>query len=73
MHCIIGPMLFGAIAGGMGANRDRRRTLIRGIIKNGIAAKRKVEAMGATVVAEAEKITEEARQELDRAETELHS
>ena len=73
LHHMIAPLLIGAIAGGMAGDRKRRRPVVRSIVKGGIAAKRKLEAAGATVIAETRKLVEEARAELDQAGTELHN
>ena len=73
MHHIIAPLLIGALAGGMSGKSDRRRPIVRGLIKSGIAAKRKIQAVGSTTVAEARKLVDEARAELDQPGTELHS
>ena len=72
MHHVIGTILIGAVAGGVAGNRDRRRSLVRGLVKGGIVAKRKVQAVGATALAETRKLVDEAQADLDRPATELH-
>jgi hypothetical protein len=68
MHHVIGTLLIGAVAG----NRDKRRPLVRRLVKGGIVAKRKLQAAGETAIAETRKLVEEARADLDRPATELH-
>jgi hypothetical protein len=70
MHHIIGALLIGTIGGGVAGNSDRRRRIARSLIKNGILAKRKLEAIGTATVAETKNLVEEARADLDRPETE---
>jgi len=72
MHHVIGALLIGAVTGGVAGNRDRRRPLVRRLVKGGIMAKRKVQAAGATAIAETQRLVEEARAELDQPETGLH-
>lgn len=72
MCCVIGTLLIGAVAGGVAGNRDRRRPLVRRLVKGGIVAKRKLQAVGATAVAETQKLVDEARADLDRQGTEMH-
>ena len=72
MHHVIGTLLFGAVAGGVAGNRDKRRPLVRRLVKGGIMAKRKLEAAGAAAIAETQKLVNEARAELDQAGTEMH-
>lgn len=69
MHHVIGTLLIGAVAGGVAGNRDRRRPLVRKIVKGGIVAKRKLQAAGAAAIAETQRLVDEARAELDQAET----
>jgi hypothetical protein len=71
MHHVIGTLLIGAVAGGVAGNRDRRRPLVRRLVKGGIVAKRKLQAAGATAIAEAQRLVDEARAELDQSGTEL--
>jgi hypothetical protein len=71
MHHMIGTLLIGAVAGGVAGNRDKRRPLVRRLVKGGIVAKRKLQAAGATAIAETQKLVDEARAELDRPETEM--
>jgi len=72
MHHVIGALLVGAVAGGVAGNRDRRRPLVRRLVKGGIMAKRKLQAAGATAIAETQRLVDEARAELDRPEMGLH-
>ena len=71
MFCVIGTLLIGVAAGGVAGNRDRRRPLVRRLVKGGIVAKRKLQAMGASAIAETQKLVNEARADLDQA-TEMH-
>jgi hypothetical protein len=71
MHCIIGTLLIGMAAGGVAGNRDRRCPLVRRLVKGGIVAKRKLQAMGASAIAETQRLVNEARADLDQA-TEMH-
>ena len=70
LHHMIVPLLIGGAAGGVAGSSKRRRPVVRTIIKGGIAAKRKIESAGATLVAETRRLVEEARAELDQAGTE---
>jgi hypothetical protein len=72
MHHVIGTILIGVVAGGVAGNRDKRRPLVRKLVKGGIVAKRELQAAGATVVAETQKLVDEARAELDQTGTEMH-
>ena len=72
MHHVIGTLLIGAVAGGVAGNRDKRRPLVRRLVKGGIMTKRKLQAVGATAIAETQKLVDEARAELDRPGTEMH-
>jgi len=71
VHHMIGTLLIGAVAGGVAGNRDKRRPLVRRLVKGGIVAKRKLQAAGAMAIAETQKLVDEARAELDRPETEM--
>ncbi len=71
MHCILGALLIGVVSGGVAGNSDRRRPLVRGLVKSGILAKRKLQSAGASVMAEAQELVDEARAELDYAKTGL--
>jgi hypothetical protein len=71
MHCVIGTLLIGVAAGGVAGNGDRRRPLVRRLVKGGIVAKRKLQAMGDSAIAETQKLVNEARADLDQA-TEMH-
>jgi len=70
MHHMIGTLLIGAVAGGVAGNRDRRRTVVRRLVKGGIVTKRKIQAVSAAAIAETRKLVEEARADLDRPSTE---
>jgi len=72
MHHVVGALLVGAVAGGVAGNRDRRRPLVRRLVKGGIVAKRKLQAVGATAIAETRKLVDEARADLDQQGTEMH-
>ena len=72
MHHVMGALLIGAVTGGVAANRDRRRPLVRRLVKGGIVAKRKLQAAGATAIAETQRLVDEARAELDQPEMGLH-
>lgn len=68
MHHLIGPIMIGALAGlvtGTGA-----RQVLRGVIRGGIVAKRKLQAFGATTAEQARSLVDEAREDLDQPETE---
>lgn len=71
MHHVIGTLLIGAVAGGIAGNSGCRRPLVRRLVKGGIVAKRKLQAAGATAIAEAQKLVAEARAELDQSGTEI--
>jgi len=73
MHHIIGALLVGAVAGGVSGNRTRIRPMVRGLVKGGIVAKRKIEAVGTAALSETKKLVEEARADLDQAGTEPQS
>jgi hypothetical protein len=73
LHHIIAPLVVGAITGGVAGDRQRRRPVLRSIVKCGIVAKRKLEAAGATAIAETRRLVEEARAELDQPGTESHN
>jgi len=74
MHHVLGALLIGAIGGSIAghpaSNSERRRRIARKLIKGGIVAKRKLEAAGASAVAETKKLVEEARTDLDHPGTE---
>ena len=72
MHHVIGTLLIGAVAGGVAGNRDRRSPIVRKLVKGGIVAKRKLQSAGATAIAEAQRLVDEARAELDQPGTEMH-
>jgi hypothetical protein len=69
MHHLIGAMVVAAVAGGAASNRVELRSGLRRIVKGGLVAKRKFEALGTTVAAEARKIADEARADLDQPRT----
>jgi hypothetical protein len=52
MHHVIGALAIGAIGGRAAGNSEKRRRIVRGLIKGGITAKRKMEAAAFTAVAE---------------------
>ena len=70
MHHIIGALAIGAVGGSAAGNPPRRRRILRGLVKGGIAAGRKTEIAAFTAVAATRKLVEEARAELDHAGTE---
>jgi hypothetical protein len=70
MHHVIGAVLVGLAAGTVTGNRTQVRPLVRRLVKGGIVAKRKIQAVAATAAAETQKLVEEARADLDRAGTE---
>lgn len=73
MHCVLGTLLIGAFAGGFASRAARLRPLLRGAVKGGIAAQRKIAAVSATTREELRKLVDEARADLDQAGTEQHS
>jgi len=77
VHHVIGALLIGTfaggVAGGVAGNRDKRRPLVRKLVKGGIVVKRKLQAAGETAIVETRKLVDEARADLDRAVTEMHS
>jgi hypothetical protein len=64
MHHLIGTITVGALAG-VTTSTGVRQSLLW-LVKGGIVAKRKLQAWGATTVAEAQRIVDEARADLDR-------
>jgi len=72
MHHVIGTLLIGALAGGVAGNREKRRPLVRRLVKGGIVAKRKLQAASATAIAETQKLVDEARAELDQPGAEMN-
>ena len=70
---VVGALIVGAVAGTAASKPAGLRPMVRRIVKQGIVAKRKVESAGTAIAAEARKIVEEARLELDQAGTEQHS
>jgi hypothetical protein len=73
MHHIIGSLLIGAAGGAVARKRTELRPVLRGIVKSGLVAKRKVTALSSSTLAAAQKLVEEARADLDRAEMEQHN
>jgi hypothetical protein len=73
MHHLIGTFVIGAIAGALGGRSSCLRPAMKGLVKGGIAAKRKIEAVTATARTEVEKLVEEARADLNQSGTEQHS
>jgi hypothetical protein len=65
MHHLIGALVAGAIAGAATRSSIGVRSGVRRIVKGGIVAKRKVQALGTSAVDEARKVMDEARAELD--------
>ena len=72
MHHVIGALIVGAAAGGVAGNREKRRPLVRKLVKGGIVVKRKLQAAGETAIVETRKLVDEARADLDRG-TEVQS
>jgi hypothetical protein len=72
MHHIVGFLVAGAVLGGISAAGDKRkvRPVLRGVVKGGIVAKRKIDTYRAAAVAETQKLVHEASAELDRQRTE---
>jgi hypothetical protein len=70
LHCFFAPFLAGSVAAGVAVNPKRRRPLVRGIVKGGIAAKRRLETVSAGLVLQTRHLIDEARAELDRPGTE---
>ena len=73
MHHILVTFVIGALSGGLASRSSCLRPAVRGLVKGGIAAKRKVETLTATASAEMQKLVNEARADLDQAGTEQHS
>jgi hypothetical protein len=73
MHHVIGALFIGLVAGGVTGNRAGLRPTARRLIKGGLVAKRKIESVATTAIAETHKLVDEARADLDRAETEPQS
>ena len=73
MHHLIGTFVVGAIAGALAGRGASLRPTVRRIVKGGIVAKRKMEAVTATVRTEVEKLVDEARADLNQTGTEQHS
>jgi hypothetical protein len=73
MHHIIGTLVIGAFAGGTAGRSISLRPTVRGFVKSGIVAKRKLQAAGTAALGEVQKLVEEARADLDRPGTEQPS
>lgn len=69
MHHLIGAMVVGAVAGGVTRSRSGVREGLRRLVKGGIVAKRKAQALGAAVAEQARGIVDEARADLDQQGT----
>jgi hypothetical protein len=67
MHHLIGAMVVGAVTGV--ASRGGVRQGLRRLVRSGIVAKRKAQALGAAVVAQAHGIADEARADMDQQST----
>jgi hypothetical protein len=70
MHHVIGAILVGVAAGTVTAKRTQVRPVVRSLVKSGIVAKRRIQAVAANAIAETQKLVEEARAELDHTGTE---
>lgn len=70
MHHILGALVIGGLAGAATRGKVQLRSALRGAVKGGIVAKRKVQAVAAGAIAESQKLVDEARAELDRPSTE---
>ena len=64
MHHVIGTLVIGAF-GGMAFPRAKLRPALRGLVKGGIALRRRLEEAGTAARAEVEKLVDEARADLD--------
>jgi hypothetical protein len=71
MHHIIGFAVIGAALGGVSAtgNKGKLRPALRGLVKGGIVAQRKINAYRVAAFSEAQKLVDEARVELDHPRT----
>jgi hypothetical protein len=65
MHHVIGALVIGAL-GGLTLPRVKLRPAIRGLVKGGIVARRRLEEAGTAARAEVERLVDEARADLDR-------
>jgi len=70
MHHVIGALAIGAIGGRAAGNAEKRRRMVGGLIKSGLAAKRKMDTAASMAIAETKKLVDEARAELDHSGTE---
>jgi hypothetical protein len=68
MHHILGLVVVGAALGGVSASagKGKARPVLRNLVKGGIVAQRRLSAYRATALAEAQKLVDEARAELDQ-------
>jgi hypothetical protein len=66
MHHLIGAIVVGAVASRLTSSGAGVRQGLRGVIKGGIVAKRKAQALGASLVAQTRGLVDEARAELDQ-------
>ena len=73
MHHVIGALFIGVATGSLTGNRARLRPIARGLVRGGIVAKRKVQSVAATAMAETQRLVDEARADLDRAEMRSHN
>jgi hypothetical protein len=63
MHHLIGTIAVGGLAGL--ATRTGARQGLRRLVRGGIVAKRKLQALGGTIVEQAQGLVDEARADLD--------
>jgi hypothetical protein len=68
MHHLIGTFLVGAIAGGLAGWKSGLRPAVRGLVKGGIVAKRKIQAVTVSARTEMQKLIDEARADLNQAD-----
>jgi hypothetical protein len=73
MCCAIGALIVGTVAGAATRDPARLRPALRGLVKTGIIAKRKIEAASTAAAQEAQKLVNEAPAELDHTGTEQGS
>jgi hypothetical protein len=66
MHHLIGAIVVGAVASRVTGSGAGVRQGLRGVIKGGIIATRKAQALGASLAAQTSGLVDEARAELDR-------
>jgi hypothetical protein len=80
MHHIMPFVVIGAVLGAISATQGKGkskaegkgkvRPVLRGLVKGGLVAKRKIDSYRTAAVSEAQKLVEEARAELDQPSTE---